>query len=128
MKKQNRKPVTQQTKPRSSSKGLALTSFCAWDEDTLVLNVLGKPSASRDVIGKPKGKQLMISVTEAPVAGRATDHMLRFLADVFAVPVHHITVVFGRYNVNKQLRIKAPTKLPAVIAKALDAGDCKILS
>jgi hypothetical protein len=94
-----------------------LGSFCTWDGDTLVLNVLGKPSASRDAIGKPTGDQLNISVTAAPVAGRATDHMVRFLATAFGVKPKDIEVVFGRFNVNKQLRIRSPKCLPPVIAK-----------
>lgn len=89
-------------------------SFFAWEGDVLVVNILGKPSASKDAIGKPKGKQLKVSVTAAPVAGKATDHMLRFLAPLFGVPVSNIEVVFGRMNVNKQLRITAPTRLPTV--------------
>jgi uncharacterized protein len=96
-------------------------SFCAWDGETLVLNILGSPGAKRDAIGKAKGHQLKISVTAAPVAGRATDHMVRFLAGEFGVSVADIQVVFGRFNVNKQLRIKSPKKLPSVIAKHLAA-------
>jgi len=96
-----------------------LDSFCAWDGETLVLNVLGKPGAGKDVIGKVTGHQLNISVTEAPVAGRATDHMVRFLAGKFGVAVKDIEVVFGRFNVNKQLRIRSPQTLPSVIAKHL---------
>lgn len=92
-------------------------SFYGWDGEVLVLNVLGKPSASKDAIGKPKGTQLKISVTAAPVNGKATDHMLRFLAPLFGVTVADIEVVFGRMNVNKQLRIKAPKKLPAVFTQ-----------
>jgi uncharacterized protein (TIGR00251 family) len=84
-----------------------------------VLNVLGTPSAGKDAIGKVKGQQLGISVTAAPVAGRATDHMVRYLARVFDVTPQDIEVVFGRYNVNKQLRIHAPKSLPPVIAKHL---------
>lgn len=94
-------------------------TFCYWDGDTLVLNVLGKPSASKDAIGKAKGTQLKVSVTATPVAGRATDHMVRFLADRFAVSAHDIEVVFGRFTVNKQLRIRAPKTLPPVIAEQL---------
>ena len=92
-------------------------SCCAWDGDTLVLNILGKPGSNRDAIGKVKGKQLKVSVTASPVAGRATDHMVRFLAEEFGVSVKDIQVVFGRFNVNKQLRIRSPKKLPAVISK-----------
>ena len=82
-----------------------------------MLNILGTPNAKRDAIGKVKGHQLCISVTAAPRAGRATDHMVRFLAEVFDVKVGDIQVVFGRMNVNKQLRIKAPGNLPAVIGQ-----------
>ena len=91
--------------------------FYSWDEDTLVLNILGTPNAKRDAIGKVKGHQLCVSVTAVPRAGRATDHMVRFLAEEFGVSVGDIQVVFGRMNVNKQLRIKAPKRLPSVIGQ-----------
>lgn len=95
------------------------TSFCTWEGKTLVLNILGTPSAKKDAIGKAKGSQLKVSVTAAPVAGRATDHMVRFLAKEFGVAPSDIDVVFGRFNVNKQLRIKSPKSLPSVISKEL---------
>lgn len=99
---------------KKSSRKVTGDSFFAWDGDVLVVNVLGKPSASKDAIGKPKGTQLKVSVTAKPLNGKATDHMLRFLAPHFGVSASDIEVVFGQENVNKQLRIKAPTKLPAV--------------
>ena len=92
-------------------------SFFAWEGEVLVVNILGKPSTAKDAIGKPKGTQLKVSVTAAPVAGKATDHMVRFLAPQFGVSVADIVVVFGRENVNKQLRIKAPKKLPPVFTQ-----------
>ncbi len=110
------------SKVKESGKGMPIDAFCAWDGDILVLNVLGTPSAKQDVIGKPKGNQLKISVTAAPENGKATDHMVRFLAKQFRVAVNDIEVVFGRFNINKQLRIKAPKQLPAVISKQLAAG------
>ena len=39
-----------------------------------------------------------------------------WLLALFGVAVADIEVVFGQENVNKQLRIKAPKKLPAVFA------------
>lgn len=99
-----------------------MESFFYWDGDVLVFNVLGSPGAKKDAIGKVKGKQLKISVTEAPRAGRATDHMVKFLAKIFEVSVSDIKVVFGRMNVNKQLRVKAPKKLPSVFDK-INAQD-----
>ena len=103
---------------RGQVKNITGDSFFAWDGDVLVVNILGKPSASKDAIGKPKGTQLKISVTAAPVNGKATDHMVRFLAPLFGVAVADIEVVFGQENVNKQLRIKAPKKMPAVFTQA----------
>jgi uncharacterized protein (TIGR00251 family) len=102
------------SKALSKKRNVTGDSFFAWEGDVLVVNILGKPSASKDAIGKAKGTQLKISVTAAPVNGKATDHMVRFLAPLFGVPVSRIEVVFGQENVNKQLRITAPSKLPEV--------------
>ena len=94
-------------------------SFCYWDNDVLVLNVLGTPSAKRDVIGKPRGNQLKISVTAAPENGKATDYMVAFLSKQFGVKKKDIEVVYGQTNINKQLRIHSPKKLPGVIEQFL---------
>jgi hypothetical protein len=94
-----------------------MKSFYAWDDDFLVLNILGTPSAKKDSIGKPMGNQLKISVTAASVGGRATDYMVKWLAKEFGVNKSEIEVVFGRMNIHKQLRIKSPTRLPKVIEK-----------
>jgi uncharacterized protein YggU (UPF0235/DUF167 family) len=92
-----------------------MPSFYHWEGDTLVLNILGRPRAKKTKIGKVIGKQLEIYVAENPVRGKATGHLVEFLAGEFQVPKSAITVVFGVYNVNKQLRITAPKRLPAVI-------------
>lgn len=91
--------------------------FYTWDGDVLVLNILGKPSAKKDAICKVKGHQLCVSVKADPHGGRATDYMVRFLAEEFDVSVRDIEVVIGRLNVNKILRIKAPKRLPSVISQ-----------
>jgi uncharacterized protein (TIGR00251 family) len=112
--------MAQAPAPASSTKPRNVTgdSFFGWDGDVLVVNILGKPAAAKDAIGKPKGPQLKVSVTAAPKDGKATDHMVRFLAPHFGVAVANIEVVFGRESIHKQLRIKGPTKLPAVFTKA----------
>jgi uncharacterized protein YggU (UPF0235/DUF167 family) len=95
--------------------------FCWWEGDTLVLNILGRPRAKNTKLGKGIGHQLEVHVAEMPVRGRATAHLVSYLAGAFEVPEKAITVVFGVYSVNKQLRIKSPKQLPAVIAKRLGA-------
>jgi len=112
------------SKPKQTSKNMIAAKktpagFCFWEGNVLVLNVLGTPSAKTDKIGKPKGNQLKISVKAAPRAGKATDYMVHFLSDVFDVKTSAIDVVFGRMNINKQLRITAPQQLPSVIERFL---------
>ena len=111
------------SKPAAARRSSTDDHIFAWDGDTLVVNILGKPAAARDAIGKPKGPQLKVSVTAAPRDGRATDHMVRFLAPLFGVAVADIEVVFGRESIHKQLRIRAPTKLPAVFLETPPAPN-----
>ena len=111
------------SKPAAARRSSTDDHFFAWDGDTLVVNILGKPAVARDAIGKPKGPQLKVSVTAAPRDGRATDHMVRFLAPLFGVAVADIEVVFGRESIHKQLRIRAPTKLPAVFLETPPAPN-----
>ena len=92
-----------------------MSSFCYWERDTLVLNILGRPRAKKTKLGKIIGKQLEIHVAENPIRGKATAHLVKFLAGEFEVTENAITVVFGVFNVNKQLRITAPKRLPSVI-------------
>lgn len=89
--------------------------FYEWDGDVLVLNILGTPSAKQDVILKPKGNQLKVSVKAQPQNGRATDYMVDFLAKEFGVSASAIEVVYGQESIHKQLRIRAPKKLPKII-------------
>jgi uncharacterized protein (TIGR00251 family) len=91
--------------------------FYRWEGDILVLNILGTPNAKKDAIGKVKGHQLCVSVKAVPRAGKATDYMVRFLAEEFGVATSDIQVVSGRMNVNKVLRITAPKRLPEVIGQ-----------
>ncbi|MBW6521460.1 MAG: DUF167 domain-containing protein [Desulfoarculaceae bacterium] len=105
--------------PEDSNQIKKPSGFCYWENEVLVLNILGTPAAKSDKIGKPKGNQLKVSVKATPKAGRATDYMVDFLSNAFGVRASDIEVVFGRTNVNKQLRIKAPTKLPSIIDKFL---------
>ena len=92
-------------------------SFYTWEGDVLILNILGTPNARKDAIGKVKGHQLCVSVKAVPRAGKATDYMVRFLAEEFGVSASDIQVVSGRMNVNKVLRIKSPKLLPGVIGQ-----------
>ncbi|PIV91935.1 MAG: hypothetical protein COW45_02560, partial [Gallionellales bacterium CG17_big_fil_post_rev_8_21_14_2_50_54_146] len=102
-------PASNKNKPSKRN----TEAFYRWEGDTLVLNILGRPSAKRDEIGRVIGHQLEVSVKAIPRMGGATAYMVRFLAEVFDVPKSAIEVVFGERNVNKQVKIHAPKNLPA---------------
>ena len=56
--------------------GYVRSSFCHWEENILVLNILGRPRAKRNAIGKVIGKRLEIHVAENPARGKATAHLV----------------------------------------------------
>ena len=114
-KKKQKNKIEEEEVPLATISKKELHSFYAWEGETLILNILGTPNAKRDAIGKVKGTQLKISVREAPQGGKATDYMVRFLANEFDVSIKDIQVVSGRFNVNKQIRIKSPKNLPSEI-------------
>jgi hypothetical protein len=116
-------PAAAAAAPGTKARNSTGDTFFGWDGEVLVVNILGKPAASKDAIGKPKGTQLKVSVTAAPKDGKATDHMVRFLAPLFGVAVADIEVVFGQENVNKQLRIRSPKKLPPVFEQKASEAD-----
>ena len=99
---------------RERSRSMVKNPFFWWEGKTLVVNILGKARASKDAIGQPRGTELKVTVTAPPENGRATDHMVRFLAREFGVSPSAIEVVFGKMSAHKQLRITAPTQLPPV--------------
>ncbi|MDD4928848.1 MAG: DUF167 domain-containing protein [Gallionella sp.] len=88
-----------------------------WEDDTLVLNILGRPNSKKNAIGRVIGHQLEVHVAAIPRMGGATAHMVRFLAEIFDVSKSAIVVVFGEKNVNKQVRIKSPSHLPPPIQR-----------
>lgn len=99
------------------------SEFYRWEGDTLILNILGRPNSKRDAIGRVIGHQLEVYAAAVPRRGGATAHMVNFLAGVFEVSKSAIVVVFGEKNVNKQLRIKSPKKLPPPILPAAEKAN-----
>jgi hypothetical protein len=69
----------------------------------LVVNILAASSASKDADWQAQGHAVKVSNGHAPPARRPTHGA--FSVPPFGVAVSAIEVVFGRENVNKQLRI-----------------------
>ena len=81
--------------------------------ERLLLDVRVQPRASRDeIVGFQADGRLKIRITAPPVDGKANDHLIRFLADQFAVPLRRIRLVGGENNRNKRIEITAPARNP----------------
>jgi hypothetical protein len=94
---------------------LSQPSWYRWDGSDLLLSLRVQPRAGRDALGDPLGHELKVQITAPPIEGKANEHLARFLAASFAVPVTRVTLLSGAQSRSKRLRIAAPKRLPAGI-------------
>lgn len=87
-----------------------------WDGPDLLVNLRVQPRASRDELMGVSEGLLRVRITAPPVEGRANEHLLRFLAQVFAVRRQDLALESGLNGRHKRLRIKAPASLPKALA------------
>ncbi|MET1080414.1 MAG: DUF167 family protein [Pseudomonas sp.] len=89
--------------------------FYHWDGPDLILDCLLQPKASDDAFAGLQGERLKIRLTSPPVDGKANAHLLVFLAKAFGVAKSRISLESGELNRHKRLRIRQPTRLPAIL-------------
>jgi uncharacterized protein (TIGR00251 family) len=76
-----------------------------------------KPGASRTAVGGRHGDALVVAVTAKPVSGRATEAVLRAVADAFGVSRSRVTLVTGAASRDKVISITGPAD---ALAQRLD--------
>jgi uncharacterized protein (TIGR00251 family) len=92
-------------------------SWYRWSGEDLLIDVQVQPRASRDEIVGPHGDCIKVRITAPPVEGRANTHLTEFLAAGFGVPKSQVALVSGTGTRRKRLRIRAPRRLPEVLAQ-----------
>ena len=70
---------------------------------TLTLHV--QPGAKRSEIAGPHGEALKIKLAAPPIEGRANDALLKFIADVFAVPLRDAELKLGGQSRHKVVAV-----------------------
>ena len=85
--------------------------------DDLLLVIHAQPGAKQSAFAGLHGDALKVRLAAPALEGRANRELCRFLAGEFGVATADIEVVFGRMNVNKQLRIHSLARLPSIIAR-----------
>lgn len=79
------------------------------DGESWLLNVKARPGARADRIKGVSGGLLQLDVAAPPEDGKATEHMLRFLAQSFGVSRRDVELVSGAHARWKRVRIKGGT-------------------
>lgn len=92
------------------------------DGDDILLAIRGKPGARRDSLVGVEGECIKIAIAAPPEKGRATEHLLRFLADIFGVSRSRVTLVSGEFSAMKRVRIERPETIPKELLQLLDEG------
>lgn len=88
-----------------------------WEDDDLLLNLRVQPRASRNEFAGPLGDALKVRVTAPPVDGRANEHLIRWLAELFGVPRAQVVLITGVGCRLKSFRIRAPQTLPPPLSR-----------
>lgn len=87
-------------------------------EGALVVDVLVQPRASRAGVGPAVGDRLRVSVTAAPVDGKANAAVVEAIAAAFGVRRADVTIVRGETGRRKTVRVAGATRaaLAALLA------------
>lgn len=73
------------------------------DELTLTLHI--QPGAKRSEIAGLHGEALKIRLAAPPIEGRANEALLRFIADLFAVPLRQVELRQGGQSRHKVVAV-----------------------
>lgn len=99
---------------------MSTASAARWEGDCILLAVKARPGARRDALVAIEGDHLKVAIAAVAERGRATEHLLRFLAKEFGVPRAQTELVAGAFSPMKRIRIEKPHKIPPILAALLD--------
>jgi uncharacterized protein (TIGR00251 family) len=81
----------------------------------LVLQVVVQPGAKQDEIAGMHGERLKLRIKAPAIEGRANDHLVEFLAELFGVSRAAIRIVRGTTSRMKTVQIDRPQHLPTAL-------------
>lgn len=75
------------------------------DGENITLTLHVQPGAKRSEIAGLHGDALKIRLAAPPIEGRANDALLKFIADLFAVPLRNAELKQGRQSRHKVVAV-----------------------
>ncbi|OFZ66224.1 MAG: YggU family protein [Betaproteobacteria bacterium RBG_16_56_24] len=89
---------------------------CEGDDITLTLHV--QPGAKRSEIAGLHSEALKIRLAAPPVEGRANEVLLKFIAELFEVPLRQVTLQRGVKSRQKVILVQSSSVAPESIIRA----------
>lgn len=84
-----------------------------WEGENLRLQLRVQPRARQDAFVGPLGEErYRVQITAPPIDNKANEHLRRFLAKTFDVPVTRVQLLSGERSRTKQVRVIAPQRIP----------------
>lgn len=78
----------------------------------LIFTVHAQPGARKSEVAGLHGDALKVRIAAPPVAGKANAELVRYFAELFAVPLRRVTLLRGASARNKTVRVEAPVRRP----------------
>ncbi len=85
----------------------------------IILTLHVQPGAKHSVVSGLHGDALKIRLAAPPIEGRANEALLRFIAELFGVPVRNVELLRGAQSRHKMVKIVGSAVQPQdILAKA----------
>ncbi len=75
--------------------------------DAVILTLHVQPGAKRSEISGLHGDALKIRLAAPPIEGRANEALLRFISELFEVPVRNVELLRGAQSRHKMVKVTA---------------------
>ncbi len=92
-----------------------MTAWYRRDGDAWVLQLHVQPGAKRSELAGLHGDALKIRLAAPPIEGRANDALLRFIAELFAVPQRNVELMRGAQSRHKSVMIRGSLVNPETL-------------
>lgn len=95
-----------------------------WQDGMLLLSVKARPGARQNRIRGVEAGLLLVDVAAAAQDGKATEALLRYLADCCGVPRRNVQLVAGAHARWKRIRVEGDIR-PGDELRTLIPPDCR---
>lgn len=86
-------------------------------EDIVIIHVYAQPGAKRSEISGFHGDALKIRLASPPIDGRANETLIKYIAQLFKVPLRQVELKQGDKSRHKKIAIQGSSIEPSFIVK-----------